>query len=286
VTGSTAVVLVAAGRGERLGGTRPKAFQRVAGEPLIVHAARRLVGAPAVGLLVAVVPANLVGEADSLLASLPSHSRELRLMVAAGGATRTDSVAAGLAVLREIDDTHGVDVVLVHDAARAFVPTALVQAVDDAVRSGPVAVVPGLPVADTIKEVRVDLPQGGIVVTGTPDRERLRAIQTPQGFRRDVLEAAHRQGGGTVSGTPSGAGTGPSATDDAALVERLGHEVHVIPGDEAALKITTPRDLLLVEAMVARGDIDVSGHGPLRVPADMPTDAPADVPDLGEGADR
>jgi 2-C-methyl-D-erythritol 4-phosphate cytidylyltransferase len=149
----------------------------------------------------------------------PSSEREVPVRVVAGGAQRGDSVAAGLAA-----HSPDVEVVLVHDAARCLTPVAVFDRVIAAVRSGAPAVVPGLAVVDTIK----DVDETGTVV-GTPDRQRLRAIQTPQGFRRDVLVRAHA--------VPS------AATDDAALVERLGERVLVVDGAPEALKITTPADL-------------------------------------------
>jgi 2-C-methyl-D-erythritol 4-phosphate cytidylyltransferase len=144
----------------------------------------------------------------------------------AGGATRTESVAAGLVALHADDD-----VVLVHDAARCLAPSALYTRLVEAVRSGHPAVVPGLLVPDTIKTVD----DAGQVLT-TPARESLRAVQTPQAFLRQVLEEAHR--------------SGFAATDDAGLVERSGGSVLVIDGDPLALKITTPADLALAERLL------------------------------------
>jgi 2-C-methyl-D-erythritol 4-phosphate cytidylyltransferase len=129
-----------------------------------------------------------------------------------------------------------VDVVLVHDAARPLVPTSLVDSVASAVRDGAEAVVPGLAVADTVKTV-----DAFEVVTDTLDRTVLRAIQTPQGFRRTTLTAAH------AASDPDA-----PATDDAGLVERVGGVVLVVPGDEEAFKVTRPLDLVLAEAVLAR----------------------------------
>ena len=140
-----------------------------------------------------------------------------------GGAERGDSVAAGLAAL-PID----VDIVLVHDAARCLTPVVVFERVVAALAAGASAVVPGLRVVDTIKTVDAV----GLVVA-TPERAALRAIQTPQGFRRDVIERAHANGAGATL----------NATDDAALVERLGEPVLVVDGDPRALKVTTPADL-------------------------------------------
>lgn len=125
---------------------------------------------------------------------------------------------------------------LVHDAARPLAPVSLVDSVAAAVRAGAEAVVPGLPVADTIKAVD----EHGTVVA-TVDRGSLRAVQTPQGFRRRLLAEAH------AAGDPDA-----PATDDAGLVEALGGTVLVVPGDEEAFKVTRPLDLVLAEAVLAR----------------------------------
>lgn len=156
--------------------------------------------------------------------------------VVAGGQTRSASVLRALETLPQ-----EADVVLVHDAARALTPVALVESVDAAVRSAHPAVIPVLPVVDTIKSVEVP-PQGGLPrVTSTVDRASLRAVQTPQGFRRDVLDEAYRA---------AAAAGRLDATDDAGLVEALGYPVAVIPGDERAFKVTRPLDLVLADAML------------------------------------
>lgn len=156
--------------------------------------------------------------------------------VVAGGQTRSASVLRALETLPQ-----EADVVLVHDAARALTPVALVESVDAAVRSAHPAVIPVLPVVDTIKSVAVP-PQGGLPeVTSTVDRASLRAVQTPQGFRRDVLDEAYRAA--VAAGRLD-------ATDDAGLVEALGYPVAVIPGDERAFKVTRPLDLVLADAML------------------------------------
>lgn len=213
------VVVPAAGAGTRLGPGVPKALRLLAGEPLLVHAVRRLRACPSVDVIVVAAPADAVADVEVLLGSY-------RVTVVAGGAERQDSVAAGLAALPAT-----CDLVLVHDAARALVPLAVVEAVVAALRDGADAVVPVLPVADTVK--RVDAT--GVVVATVP-REELRAVQTPQGFRRAVLERAHEVAG--------------PVTDDATMVERTGVPVRTVPGDPAALKVTTPFDLLVAEALV------------------------------------
>ena len=154
----------------------------------------------------------------------------LGVTVVTGGATRQGSV---LAALRSLPPE--VDTVLVHDAARPLAPVELIEAVAQAVADGAPAVVPGLPVTDTIK--RVD---AGQRVVETPAREQLRAVQTPQGFARAVLEQAHRSAAASV-------------TDDAGLVELLGTPVLVVPGHPHAFKITHPEDLVRAEALLASG---------------------------------
>lgn len=220
---SVGVVVPAAGAGTRLGPGAPKALRALAGEPLLVHAVRRLRQCPSVGPVVVAAPPGAVGDVGALLSPYG-------VLVVAGGAERQDSVAAGLAALPP-----EVELVLVHDAARALVPVAVVEAVVAALRAGAAAVVPVLPVADTVKRVGA----AGQVLATVP-REDLRAVQTPQGFRRDVLEQAHRAAGGSL-------------TDDAGLVEAAGVTVQTVPGAPEAFKVTTPFDLLVAEAVLARG---------------------------------
>jgi 2-C-methyl-D-erythritol 4-phosphate cytidylyltransferase len=172
----------------------------------------------AVDRIVVIVPVDLLDAARGLVGD--------DVTVVAGGRERTDSVRAGLAVIG------GASVVLVHDAARALTPPALIARVVAEVRAGRPAVIPVLPVVDTVKEV--DL-MGAVI--GTPDRASLRAVQTPQGFDADVLRRAY-------------AAATDISTDDAGLVERIGETVHTIVGDALAFKITTPHDLLLAEALL------------------------------------
>ncbi|WP_433127610.1 2-C-methyl-D-erythritol 4-phosphate cytidylyltransferase [Micromonospora sp. CA-240977] len=220
--GDVAVLVPAAGAGVRLGPGRPKALRLLAGEPLLVHAVRRLAAAPSVHTIVVAAPVADVQAVRELLAPVAP------VIVVAGGAERQASVAAALAAVPA-----GPTIVLVHDAARALTPPALVEAVAAAVRDGRDAVIPVLPVVDTIKEVGA-----GEVVLGTVDRSALRAVQTPQGFRRAVLSAAH-------------AAAGDPLTDDAGLVEKQGVAVSCVPGSEYALKITRPFDLALAEHLLA-----------------------------------
>lgn len=235
--GAVAVIVVAAGAGARLGAGVPKAFVPVDGETLLVRALRNACSGE-VAQVVVVAPGSHVAEAEALVFVGACRAP---VTVVGGGPARTDSVAAGLAALA--DD---IEVVLVHDAARALAPPSLFAAVILAVRGGHGAVVPGMPVSDTVKQVG----PGGEVVA-TLERSALRAVQTPQGFTREVLARAHADsgtaGGGTAGGGTAGGGT---ATDDAGLVERLGLPVHVVDGDPLAFKITTPLDLAVAECLL------------------------------------
>lgn len=222
--GDVAVLVPAAGAGVRLGPGGPKALRLLGGEPLLVHVVRRIAAAPSVHTVVVAAPAAEVDAVRQLLTPVAP------VLVVAGGAERQASVANALAAVPS-----GPDIVLVHDAARALTPPTLVEAVAAAVRAGHDAVVPVLPVSDTIK--RVDAVG---VVLATVDRSALRAVQTPQGFRRGVLAAAH-------------AAAGDPLTDDAGLVEQQGVPVFCVPGSEYALKVTRPFDLTLAEHLLAAG---------------------------------
>jgi 2-C-methyl-D-erythritol 4-phosphate cytidylyltransferase len=235
---SAAAILTAAGSGSRFGGDVPKALVRLAGDPLVVHAARRLRSAGVHDVVVTAPPAHRRLLEDVL--RLDPALAGAHVTVVDGGPSRQASVAAGMAALDP-----AVDVVLVHDAARALTPPRLIAAVAAAVRAGRGAVVPGLPVTDTIKEVGPADDDGAAPVRATPDRSRLRAVQTPQGFERALLEAAHAAGEGRAGDEAI------AATDDAALVEALGAPVWVIPGHRLALKITTAGDLALAERLLA-----------------------------------
>jgi 2-C-methyl-D-erythritol 4-phosphate cytidylyltransferase len=231
-TGSVrcAAIVPAAGRGERLGPGAPKALRTIADAPILLHAVRGLLDSGAVDLVVVAAPPAQVDPlgVETTAALLADFHEAVRIV--AGGETRQESVALALAAVPA-----DADVILVHDAARALTPPELIGAVVGAVLGGADAVIPVLPVTDTIKSVD----PGGSTVTGTVDRARLRAVQTPQGFRREVLERAHQ------------ACAGDAATDDAGLVERIGLPVTVIPGHVEAFKVTTPFDLLLAEAVLA-----------------------------------
>ncbi|MEU6546581.1 2-C-methyl-D-erythritol 4-phosphate cytidylyltransferase [Streptomyces sp. NPDC046859] len=230
----TAVVIPAAGRGVRLGPGAPKALRALNGTPMLIHAVRAMAASRSVSLVVVVAPPEGAAEVKSLLDAhaLPERTD---FLVVPGGESRQESVRLGLDAL---PPDH--DIVLVHDAARPLVPVDTVDAVIEAVRDGAPAVVPALPLADTVKEVEpADVPGTPEPVVATPSRARLRAVQTPQGFDRATLVRAHE----TVT---------EDVTDDASMVERLGLTVVVVPGHEEAFKVTRPLDLVLAEAVLAR----------------------------------
>lgn len=227
-------ILTAAGSGTRLGHPLPKALVPLAGVPLVVRAAHALTSSGVVRRIVVTAPPDAVADVLAALGEAPG------LEVVAGGSTRQASVAAGLARLA---DEPGDTVVLVHDAARPLVPVRVVRRVAGAVAMGHAAVVPVLPVADTIKRVGTDG-----AVAETLDRRELRAVQTPQGFTLDALRAAHDAAAHRAHDEAL------AATDDAGLVEAAGGPVWVVEGHEDAMKITTPRDLAVASALVGSAD--------------------------------
>jgi 2-C-methyl-D-erythritol 4-phosphate cytidylyltransferase len=223
VTGTVAVV-PAAGSGERLAAGVPKAFYELDGRTLVERAVDGLLQSGVVDRVIVAVPADRTDRAKLIL------GRDAT--VVAGGANRGDSVILALAA---VDEGEEPDFVLVHDAARALTPPDLVVRVVEALRAGHPAVVPVLPVSDTIKAV-----DANGAVLATPERAGLRAVQTPQGFASKLLLRAYQQAG-TVD-----------FTDDASLVEHIGGQVQVVHGDPLAFKITTRLDLLLAQAIVSQ----------------------------------
>ena len=209
MTDLVAVIIPAGGSGERLGAKIPKALVQLAGKTLIEHAVAQM--APVASQIIVAAPAGYEEQFQQLLGS--------EVTVVTGGLTRTLSVKKALA---HVDK--GNEFILVHDAARALASTDLALRVIDSLRAGEKAVIPGLPVVDTIKRVDTDN-----YVTKTPTRSKLRAIQTPQGFARKVLIKAHS--------------SADDVTDDSGLVEDRGVDVKVILGEDRALKITTMSDL-------------------------------------------
>lgn len=220
-------VVVAAGEGARFG--RAKAFVGLAGVPMIAHSLIVLAKVAAIEGVVLVVSRSQLDEGRALVeATVPA----IEVAVVTGGATRQESVRAGLAAVPS--DARSV---VVHDAARPLVTTALVEASLAALADAAGAVV-AVPAHDTLKRE-----QDG-AVTETVPREGLWRAQTPQAFHAEALRAAHERA----------AADGVDLTDDAALVERIGERVVIVPGDERNMKVTTPEDLTIAEALLtARG---------------------------------
>jgi 2-C-methyl-D-erythritol 4-phosphate cytidylyltransferase len=223
------VIVVAAGRGSRIGGELPKQYQPIAGVPMVLRAVRPFAAHPDVAQVAVVLPAEDARQPPEFLAGLAGSA----LTLVAGGAERRDSVAAGLAALRP-----ECTVVLVHDGARPFVEPGVIDAVVAHARRGNGAIA-AVPLTDTVKQAASAAPDR---IERTVPRERLWRAQTPQGFPRAVLARAHA----------AARGDGSSATDDAALVEVLGVPVHLVPDSPRNLKVTTPADLALAE-LLARG---------------------------------
>ena len=222
MTGPVAAVIVAAGSGERLGAGVPKALVPLHGRPLLNWSLDAFTGHPDIDSVILVALPEAVAAVRAGVGD--------RAGVVAGGASRQRSVDLGLAAVHP-----DVELVLVHDAARPLVQASVISTVVATLRQGAPAVIPVLPVTDTVK--RVD--SAGRVV-GTVDRTELRAVQTPQGFSRAVLLAAHRaaeQRGLT------------EVTDDAGLLEARGIVVQTVAGAELCFKITTPYDLRLAHRL-------------------------------------
>ncbi|MFV0320142.1 MAG: 2-C-methyl-D-erythritol 4-phosphate cytidylyltransferase [Microbacterium sp.] len=219
-----AIIVVAAGSGTRLGADVPKAFVGIGAHTVLRHALQRVFAASPAQVVV-VAPPGREGDAATDALEAAGERRDL-VAVVTGGSTRQASVVAGLAAVWA-----DVEVVLVHDAARALTPAAVFDRVVAAVDASGEGVVPVLPVVDTVKRVE------GQRVTEAVDRSQLAAAQTPQGFPRAMLDAAY-------------ATAVDEHTDDAALVAAGGHPVRVVAGDALAFKITTPADLERARALV------------------------------------
>lgn len=244
------IVVVAAGSGTRLGAGAPKAFVGIDGHSVLRHALTHVFRAPSAQVVV-VAPRGREGDALSEALEAAQDRRDL-VTVVTGGDSRQASVAAGLAALWA-----DVEVVLIHDAARALTPPEVFERVIAAVDAGGDGAIPVLPVIDTIKRV------AGQDIVGVVDRAELAAAQTPQGFRRDVLDAAYRR-------------ATRDFTDDAALVADAGHRVVAVPGHPLAFKITTPADLDRARGLVADTPVSPSSA---RIEHDVP------VPRVGIGTD-
>ena len=219
-------LIAAAGQGTRLGAEVPKAYVELRGRTLLERSVRALLASGVVDEVIVLVSPDMEPEAARIIGRI--DAAPIRLVH--GGSERADSVWAGLQAIPD-DDA----VVLIHDAARALTPPAMVRGVAKRVLEGAPAAVPVVPVADTIKEVAAD------AVVSTPDRSRLRAVQTPQAFRLSALRQANLD---YWAQQPEF-----TATDDASLMEWHGERVATVPGDTLAFKITTPIDLTLAHAL-------------------------------------
>ena len=222
-----AVIVLAAGNGTRLGRGEPKAFVDLDGRPSLVHALEPVLAMRELSQVIITVPTPFIPVTRQLVRGMSGFS-EREVTVVAGGESRQASVALALESLLPT-----VDIVLVHDAARALTPSVVFDSVAAEVRRGGLGVIPGLPVNDTIK--RVDETGSGVE---TLDRSELSVIQTPQGFPREHLVRAHRVASSNY-------------TDDAGLVSSAGYDVSIIAGDPLAFKITTAWDLRRAEQLLS-----------------------------------
>ncbi|MCG7276949.1 MULTISPECIES: 2-C-methyl-D-erythritol 4-phosphate cytidylyltransferase [Corynebacterium] len=220
-------LVAAAGKGTRLGADVPKAYVELRGRTLVERSVQAMVTSGIVDEVIVLVSPAMEDFAARILERVAA---DIPLRLVHGGGERADSVWAGLQAIPDEDA-----VVLIHDAARALTPPGMIARVVKRVLDGAVAVVPVVPVADTIKEVE------GETVLSTPDRSRLRAVQTPQGFNLAALRRANldywEQNPDFI------------ATDDASLMEWHGARVETVQGDTFAFKITTPIDLVLATAV-------------------------------------
>lgn len=272
-----AAVVVAAGKGTRFGSRGAKALERLSGEPLFVRSARAMAESGVVDRIAIVAPADRIEEFEGILqavpfgraadslggtagpakgvaggleqaASIEGAAGRIEVDVVSGGRTRQESVARGLdRVFEAYRPAASSDCVLIHDAARPLVPGAVIRRVVDALAAGHPAVVPALPVADTIKRVeRIAEGEAGADlerVVETHDRTLLRAMQTPQGFHLEAVLRAHRDF------AEKGEEEASAAPDDAALVEAAGLPVVLVRGSERSMKITRPIDLAIAQLL-------------------------------------
>ncbi|CAH1662675.1 2-C-methyl-D-erythritol 4-phosphate cytidylyltransferase / 2-C-methyl-D-erythritol 2,4-cyclodiphosphate synthase [Hyphomicrobiales bacterium] len=264
-----AAIIVAAGRGTRLGGEIAKQYRKIAGRAVLGHTLTAIADQTDIGRIVVVIHPDDGPHYRDVIAALPAAVTERLVPPVPGGATRQLSVMAGLESLAILEDAPAF--VLVHDAARPFVSP---QLVGRAVAAGiaHAAAVPGVKIADTIK--RVD---GNGTICETPDRDLLRRVQTPQAFAFAALLAAHRR---AVREGLTG------FTDDGTLAEWAGHSVHIFDGEAGNMKITSGEDIVEAErrlapsaTLIARAGIgyDVHAFGPgdhiwvggLRLPHDQ-----------------
>jgi 2-C-methyl-D-erythritol 4-phosphate cytidylyltransferase len=220
------VVIVAGGESTRTSGTELKQFRWVAGKPMLLHSLQTFMARPDVVSVVCVIPKQFVADPPPWIFQCDVD----RLLLSIGGRTRTESVRNGL---EDLPDE--ASIALIHDAARPLIDDALIERVVSRARAGE-CVVPALPIVDTIKET-----DDAGRVARTVDRANLWRAQTPQGFPRQFIERAHREARANNA----------TATDDAALCERLGIPVVIVPGSERAMKVTDESDFERVEALFA-----------------------------------
>lgn len=233
---TVAALIVAAGRGSRFGGDLPKQYAPLAGGTVLGRTLAAFAGHPRISAVLTVIHPD-----DGALHAASASGLSGLLAPVRGGATRQASVLAGLEAL----SAHGPEIVLIHDAARPFVSMPLIdRAITAAVAHG--AAVPGAPVTDTIVGVT------GALITSTPDRAALRAVQTPQAFRFDLILAAHR--------AAAAAGL-HDFTDDGSVARHAGHAVHVFEGETGNVKITTQDDLARAAARLSGGLVSRTGQG-------------------------
>ncbi|MEO8046077.1 MAG: 2-C-methyl-D-erythritol 4-phosphate cytidylyltransferase [Nitrospirota bacterium] len=218
----------AAGRGLRMGGAIPKQFLSLGGEPLILQSLRTLQAAPGIDQIVLAVPLADVEYCENEIVS--RHRLTKVTKVVAGGAERQDSVRSALAQVHS-----ETEIVLIHDAVRPFMTLQMIAEVVAAAKKEGAAII-ALPMRDTVKQVRTDG-----TIERTVDRTPLWLAQTPQAFRRDWIEAAHK----------NAHAEGVRATDDAFLVEWLGYPVVVVEGSGENIKVTRPEDMVIGEAILA-----------------------------------
>jgi 2-C-methyl-D-erythritol 4-phosphate cytidylyltransferase/2-C-methyl-D-erythritol 2,4-cyclodiphosphate synthase len=261
---NTWAVILAAGRGLRSGQRFPKQFLLYEGKPLFLHSLLTFAGIPSLRGLVLVLPPDCDLEAaDALLRE--ESSLGLPCLLRAGGERRQDSSALGAAALPA-----DCEAVLIHDAARPFVTPALITRVLDALEQGQRAVVPGIAVTDTLKEV-----DATCMVRKSLDRAALRAVQTPQGFVLKDLKKAHERARDSRC----------AVTDDAGLMELRGIRVAMVPGEEGNFKVTTPEDMRLLRERhpdAARNGPEVSAWGTLLRPDSPTPEAAAFGPVFGD----
>jgi 2-C-methyl-D-erythritol 4-phosphate cytidylyltransferase len=229
-----AAILPAAGMGTRMGAETPKQFLELEGTPIVIHSLRRIASCRLVTDIILATRADVVA---SLEERVRKENFAQTVRVVRGGDSRQESVAQAL---REIPgDT---EIVLVHDAVRPFVTTEQVTRVIEEARRCKAAIL-GIPAMDTVKEVkRASLPEDVALIIGTIPRERVVLAQTPQAFATKLLQDAFARA----------QADGVNASDEAGLVERMGHDVHVVLGSERNIKITRPADMELAKFYLER----------------------------------